>query len=296
MKSDLNTFIIANELEINSGEIHITKIIGKGAFGVVEKGIWRGTDIAIKVLQEKDLNISEFYTEIMILSKLHHPNILQLLGISFSEMPYSIIMEYMENGSLADHIKEKKFNYNNRLEVLKDISKGLAYLHHRKPDAIIHRDLKPSNILLTRSFKAKIADFGISCLRSNVNDETYELTGETGTYKWMAPEVMKHEFYNNKVDIFSFGMICYALFIDDPYIGLTLNSIFISISKGEVPLNMSKYKTKYLSYTLKNLILNTVTYDKNKRWDTLYMVNYCNNMMYNEDVKQMKNVCGCFNL
>ena len=296
MKDNLDNYVLSHELQINSSELHITNAIGKGQFGVVEKGLWRGTDIAIKILADNDvdINIDDFFKEIMILSRLHHPNILQLLGISFNNAPYSIIMEYMENGSLADHINSRKFGFNQRINVLKDISKGLAYLHNRKPNAIIHRDLKPSNILLSTSFKAKIADFGISCLKSNVIDDTYDLTGETGTYRWMAPEVMKCESYNNKVDIFSFGMVCYALFVEDPYRSLTLDIIFKSIKSDVVPLNTRLKKFKKLSNSLKDLIINTTIYEKEKRWDTLYLVNYCNSKISNNDFKKEYRNISCF--
>lgn len=274
------------EWEVNKNELIIEEILGKGSFGVVKKGQWRGTDVALKILQDENVDYTEFVIEMNILSRLHHPNILQLLGSSTTTSPYIIVMEYMKNNSLEK--QNGLLDYKQKLNILKDISRGLAYLHNRKPECIIHRDLKPSNILLTQSYKAKISDFGISCLQLNSN-ENYKMTGETGTYRYMAPEVLKHENYSCKVDIWSFGMILYYMFVDVPYRGLTVEYIINDIATNKLNLN-----DRYLSSSLKLVFTNCVKYDPKLRWDSLILVNYCNNEIHIEDEVAVKpKYCFC---
>ena len=276
------------EWEIQNTELDLKEQIGVGSFGIVKHAMWRGTDVAAKVLNSSNIDTTEFYTETNILSKLHHPNILQFLGSCTKQNPYMILMEYMINGSLHDYVNKnckKSLTYNMKIDIVKDIAKGLAYLHNRKPQCIIHRDLKPSNILLTASFKAKIADFGISSLQSKSN-EIYEMTGETGTYRFMAPEVMEHSNYSTKVDIWSFGMVIYNIFVEYPYNNLSINQIFHCIKTKKIPLK--KYT---LSYDLEILLENMLKLNADERWDSMYIVNYCNNdLIY----KKNKYVLKCF--
>ena len=166
-----NTFIRnlseQGEWEIFHSELDIRQVLGEGSFGIVRYATWRGTEVALKVINDKTIDTDEFNVEMMILSKLHHPNILQFLGSCTTKVPYIIVMEYMINDSLENNIN--KLDYGKKISIIKDISKGLAYLHNRKPHCIIHRDLKPSNILLTSSYRAKIADFGISSSSSQAS-------------------------------------------------------------------------------------------------------------------------------
>lgn len=273
------------EWEIEPEELSIGRVIGEGAFGVVRIARWRGTDVALKVINDKAIDMKEFDREIIIISKLHHPNILQFLGSCTQHVPYILVIEYMINGSLDYQLRVQGLNYDMKIDILKDISKGLAYLHNRKPQCIIHRDLKPSNVLLTTSFKAKIADFGISCLQ-NRSTEYYTMTGETGTYRYMAPEVMKHDDYNCKVDIWSFGMISYHMFVNIPFAHMNVEDICMYMAKNYVPLQTCRAKKD-----IKLLLDNTIIFDSKKRWDSLYLVNYCNNDLMYE--KKRKNIYEC---
>jgi len=273
------------EWEINKKELFIKETLGKGSFGVVKKGHWRGTEVALKILQDENVDYTEFIMEMNILSRLHHPNILQLLGSSTTTSPYIIVMEYMKNNNLEK--QNYLLNDEQKLDVLKDISRGLAYLHNRKPQCIIHRDLKPSNILLTQSYKAKIADFGISCLQVNSN-ESYKMTGETGTYRYMAPEVLKHQDYSCKVDIWSFGMILYYMFVDIPYREYKVDIIVEDIVTNNIILDVHN-----LSQALKIIFENCVKYNEKLRWDSLILVNYCNNDLCINNESSVKTNCFC---
>lgn len=258
------------EWEIPKDELVILERIGRGSFGVVKKGTWRGTDVAVKILMDGTVDHDEFVMEMDILSRLHHPNVLQLLGSSTASTPFVIVMEYMANNSLEK--QNKHISYEQKIHILRDISRGMAYLHNRKPHCIIHRDMKPSNILLSKSFKAKIGDFGISSLQQS-STENYRMTGETGTYIYMAPEVFKHQAYSCKVDIWSFGMILYYMFVDKPYAGYPLETVLRELAtSNSVRLNLEK-----LNPQLKTIFTHCVNYEPSSRWDSLILVNYCNN-------------------
>lgn len=267
---------VKGEWEISFDEMHVQEEIGTGTYSTVRYGTWRGTPVALKLIKDDDVNITELYKEMYILSKLHHPNILQIIGCSAKEPPLCLVLEYMPRGSLQSyvgHTSANKLTKEEKNRIVKDVSRGLAYLHYRKPDSIIHRDLKPSNILLTQSKSAKIADYGISCILSG-GSKPKEMTGETGTYRYMAPEVLKSEKnYDYKVDIWSFGMLVYAIYEDVPYKYQSMEEFMKQIT-SEHPT--SKLKLDRLESCITKLIVNTVQSDVKKRWDTIYLVQYCN--------------------
>ena len=226
------------------------KKIGAGNFGEVVHGRWRGTHVAVKVLKKMDLknetSVRELRTELAVCKTAHHPNVVQFLGAVTTQEPCLIVTELMQ-GSVADTFRECSLNPNRPLSMRKagdiclDICRGMAYLHGHRPRAIIHRDLKPENLLFTVSEKVKVGDFGLSKTLSAkrqaphrsssmdeedpdsaVDNEPYKMTGETGSYRYMAPEVYKHEAYGPKVDVYAFAMIAYQAFTNlQPFTGTT---------------------------------------------------------------------------
>lgn len=290
------------EWEVSMEELTIGEKIGQGAFGCVRSATWRGTEVAIKVLYDKNIDIQEFYMEMLILTRLHHPNILQVLGCCTTQIPYTMVLEHMPNGSLLRYVHNKGTHYgvltqNQKIEILKDMARGLAYLHNRRPYAIIHRDLKPSNILLTTSLKAKIADFGISSIKP-VADEFYQMTGETGTYRYMAPEVLRSEKYNCKVDIWSIGMLVYALFVQEPFLWCNEKEMFKELS-GLCPT--SRFCIDSMTPNVKQIFKRTTCTNPNERWDSMYLIQYCNIELKEDEgriqkKKKYKSYLKCFSI
>lgn len=259
------------EWSIQPSEIEVKEKLDGGTFATVFKGEWRGTDVALKVVHQDKVDTNEFVVEMDIISRLHHPNILQFLGActtSFS--PRLIVMEYMTNGTLET--KNKELSHVQKVLIAKDIARGLAYLHNRKPDCIIHRDLKPNNILLTASYKAKIADFGLSCLRPE-SSELYNMTSETGTYRYMAPEVLTHKPYNAKVDIWSFGVILFFMFQGVPHRGMNKKQIIHDV--GINPFGVH-FDVSHMTDDVRCIFKRCVEYEPRKRIDSLELVKQCN--------------------
>lgn len=219
-----------SEWEIPPWDIVIErdKLIGEGQFGKVYLANWKETLVVAKIMNEniksekKKLFINEFDN----LSKAHHPNIVQLLG--YIEDPFIIVMEYLPNKDLLYYINNKKLKYVQKINICLDILKGLNYIHTRRPQYIIHRDVKPQNIVLSKSGKAKISDFGLSKNlgynieeRNNKDIISYpsdiELTGNVGSKRYMSPEIKKNIKYNYKIDIWSAGIIFAELFENKRY-------------------------------------------------------------------------------
>jgi len=223
------------EWEIAPWELIIDtdKLLGHGNWANVYLAEWRKTTVVAKVLKNnldvhaKHLIIKEFNN----MTKMHHPNIVQLFG--YIEEPFVIVMEYFQNGDLYKNLN--KLSLKQKIKITNDIIKGIIYIHERKPIGLIHRDLKLRNILLTNSYTAKIGDFGLSTFAidniikttsnndlSNLecnrdNNEILDLTNNVGTERYMAPEIRTNN-YNNKVDIYSCGILLLELFTTKLYI------------------------------------------------------------------------------
>ncbi|KAG5059486.1 hypothetical protein JHK87_000515 [Glycine soja] len=229
--------------------------IGKGSFGEILKAHWRGTPVAVKrilpSLSDDRLVIQDFRQEVNLLVKLRHPNVVQFLGAVTDRKPLMLITEYLRGGDLHKYLKDKgalspstAINFGLDIASLiclwvplypsthfatvfdcaygflwcSDASRGMAYLHN-EPNVIIHRDLKPRNVLLVNSSAdhLKVGDFGLSKLiKVQSAHDVYKMTGETGSYRYMAPEVFKHRRYDKKVDVFSFAMILYEMLEGEP--------------------------------------------------------------------------------
>ncbi|XP_019464992.1 PREDICTED: serine/threonine-protein kinase STY46-like isoform X2 [Lupinus angustifolius] len=198
-----------NAWEIDASCLRYVKKIASGSFSDVYKGTYCNQDVAIKVLKNGNLNENiqrEFSREVYILRKIKHKNVIELIGACTIPSSLYIVTEYMSGGSMYDflHIQKAVLTLSSLLKVAIDVSEGLHCLHNH---GIIHRDLKSANLLMDGKGVVKIADFGVARLL----DPTGIMTAETGTYRWMAPEVIEHNPYSHKADIFSFGIILWEL-------------------------------------------------------------------------------------
>ncbi|KAK1260492.1 Serine/threonine-protein kinase EDR1 [Acorus gramineus] len=211
------------EIDPSELDFSASAVIGKGSFGEILRAFWRGTPVAVKrilpSLSDDRLVTQDFRHEVNLLVKLRHPNIVQFLGAVTERKPLMLITEYLRGGDLHQFLKEKgSLSPSMAINFALDIARGMAYLHN-EPNVIIHRDLKPRNVLLVNSNAdhLKVGDFGLSKLiRVQNTHDVYKMTGETGSYRYMAPEVFRHRKYDKKVDVFSFAMILYEMLEGDP--------------------------------------------------------------------------------
>ncbi|XP_048226899.1 serine/threonine-protein kinase STY46 isoform X2 [Ricinus communis] len=183
--------------------------IASGSHGDLYKGTFYTQDVAIKVLRTEHLNDKlrkEFAQEVYIMRKVRHKNVVQFIGACTRPPSLCIVTEFMCGGSMFDflHKQKQSLDLQSLLRVAIDVSKGMNYLHQNN---IIHRDLKAANLLMDENKVVKVADFGVA----RVEDQSGVMTAETGTYRWMAPEVIEHKPYGRKVDVFSFSIVLWEL-------------------------------------------------------------------------------------
>lgn len=164
--------------------------------------------------------------------KVRHKNVVQFIGACTKPPNLCILTEFMPGGSVYDFLHKQKgtFKFPSLLKVAIDISKGMNYLHQNN---IIHRDLKAANLLMDENEVVKVADFGVA----RVKAQSGVMTAETGTYRWMAPEVIEHRPYDHKADVFSFGVVLWELLTGKvPYDYLTpLQAAVGVVQKGLRP-------------------------------------------------------------
>lgn len=187
--------------------------IGEGGFGTVYKAqLEDGLMVAIKRAKKEQFeNLqTEFSSEVELLSKIDHRNLVKLLGFIDKGNERLIITEFVPNGTLREHLDGqhgKTLDFNQRLEIAIDVAHGLTYLHLYAEKQIIHRDVKSSNILLTESMRAKVADFGFARLGPMDSDRTHISTKVKGTVGYLDPEYMKTYQLTTKSDVYSFGIL-----------------------------------------------------------------------------------------
>ncbi|KAF3781391.1 Serine/threonine-protein kinase [Nymphaea thermarum] len=185
-----------------------------GRHSRIYHGIYKEKEVAVKIvsLPEEDdalaaLVEKQFNSEVSLLFGLKHPNIISFVAACKKPPIFCIITEYMSGGSLRKYLHQQEPHSLPMKLVLRlalDIARGMHYLHSR---GILHRDLKSENLLLGDNMCVKVADFGISCLESQCDD----VKGFMGTYRWMAPEMIKERQHTKKVDVYSFGIVFWEI-------------------------------------------------------------------------------------
>lgn len=200
--------------ELEQATSGFTEELGRGAFGTVFKGTLADNQkvVAVKRLENvSDTEHKEFQAEMEVIGKTHHRNLIRLLGYCQDGSKRLLVYEYMSNGSLADILftQEKHLTWIERINIARDIARGLLYLHEECETQIIHCDIKPQNILMDAQFLAKISDFGLAKLLKQ--DQTRTYTGIRGTKGYVAPEWYRKLPVTVKADVYSFGIVLFEL-------------------------------------------------------------------------------------
>lgn len=201
-----------SECEIPWEDLVIGERIGLGSYGEVYRADWNGTEVAVKKFLDQDFYgdaLDEFRSEVRIMRRLRHPNIVLFMGAVTRPPNLSIVSEYLPRGSLYKilHRPGCQIDEKRRIKMAIDVAKGMNCLHTSVP-TIVHRDLKSPNLLVDNNWTVKVCDFGLSRLKHS----TFLSSKSTaGTPEWMAPEVLRNEQSNEKCDVYSFGVILWEL-------------------------------------------------------------------------------------
>ena len=185
--------------------------LGEGSSGFILRGRWCGQMVAVKrVRVDGATRAASFLREVSVSARLRHPNVLPFYGACLAPPDACLILTHLcEGGTVKDWLHPSDPSVeppalSRRLRVAWDISRGMSYLASRDPP-IVHRDLKPGNVFLATDNRAVIADLGLA-RAPPPRDSDEIMTGETGTYLYMAPEVIRHERYDSAADAWSFGV------------------------------------------------------------------------------------------
>ncbi|KAL9389914.1 hypothetical protein Peur_018519 [Populus x canadensis] len=249
------------EWEIDLSKLDIRHEVAHGTFGTVYRGTYDNQDVAVKLLDWGEDGMAtaaetmavraSFQQEVAVWHKLDHPNVTKFVGASMGTLNLKIpaknpsddninlparaccvVVEYLPGGTLKQYLirnSRKKLAFKVVIQLALDLSRGLSYLHSKK---IVHRDVKTENMLLDSHKTLKIADFGVARIEAQ---NPCEMTGETGTLGYMAPEVLDGKPYNRRCDVYSFGICLWEIYCCDmPYPDLS----FADVSSAVVRQNL----------------------------------------------------------
>jgi len=226
MESDISTALADMSLDADqtfeSSQVILGDEIGDGSFTKVyacdvQRSPGVDVDAVAKIMhQPTQENMADLVNECILWSRLEHPHIVSFLGACATSSEIWLILERFHGGSLDKHLERKlqtaaePMSASCMLDAMNQIAAGMEFLHGLEPP-VLHRDLKSGNILMSDAIGSRLAigDFGIA--RYQALDTSVAMTAETGSYRWMAPEVIRHEVYDKRCDVYSFAMIVVEL-------------------------------------------------------------------------------------
>ncbi|PWA73773.1 serine-threonine/tyrosine-protein kinase catalytic domain-containing protein [Artemisia annua] len=202
------------ELAMATDGFSEANLLGQGGFGYVHRGVLpNGKEVAVKQLKTgSGQGEREFQAEVEIISRVHHKHLVSLVGYCMTGAQRLLVYEFVPNNTMEFHLHGKNrpvMEFPTRLRIALGAAKGLAYLHEDCHPKIIHRDIKAANILLDFNFEAKVADFGLAKITSEV--ATHVSTRVMGTFGYLAPEYAASGKLTDKSDVFSFGVMLLEL-------------------------------------------------------------------------------------
>ncbi|KNA22976.1 hypothetical protein SOVF_028980 isoform B [Spinacia oleracea] len=266
------------EWEIDLSKLELKHLVAHGTYGSVYRGTYDDQDVAVKLLDWGEDGIATatdsaslraaFQQEVAVWQKLDHSNVTKFVGASMGtsnlklpgknssqDAPRSlssrvccVVVEYIPGGTLKQYLirnRRKKLAFKVVIQLALDLARGLSYLHSKK---IVHRDVKTENMLLDYEKTVKIADFGVARVEAQ---NPRDMTGATGTYGYMAPEVLDGQPYDHKCDVYSYGICLWEVYCCAmPYSELS----FSEVSSAVVARNLRPQIPRCCPNSLANIM------------------------------------------
>ncbi|KAE9613539.1 putative protein kinase TKL-Pl-4 family [Lupinus albus] len=233
----------AEEWTVDLSKLFLGVRFAYGAHSRLYRGMYKEESVAVKIIRVPDDDENgtlasrlekQFIREVTLLSRLHHPNVIKFIAACRKPSVYCVITEYLSEGSLRAYLRKlerETVSLQKLIVFALDIARGMEYIHSQ---GVVHRDLKPENVLINDDGHLIIADFGIAC------EEAYcdLLVDDPGTYRWMAPEMIKRKSHGRKVDVYSFGLILWEMLTGTtPYEDMTpIQAAFAVVNKNSRPV------------------------------------------------------------
>ena len=201
-------------------DMKLGAVINQGGFSVVQQALWRGTEVAVKLIVDPVITqqlMDEFENEVKMLSYLRHPNTILLMAVNNSPPHLAVATELATRGSVFEllHRSREAVTPDLLMSVARQVAHVFAFYH---ASGVVHRDLKSMNVLLDDHFTVKICDFGLARFTHELNKGTMQFSG---TPSYMAPELFRKQAIDAKVDVYAFGTLLWEMFSRQvPYDGM----------------------------------------------------------------------------
>ncbi|KAL6137574.1 hypothetical protein ACLB2K_062864 [Fragaria x ananassa] len=192
-----------------------SRLLGHGTYGSVYYGLLHEQEVAIKRMTVT--KTKEFLAEVKVLCRVHHSNLVELIGYAATDDELFLIYEYAQKGSLKSHLHDPQnkgqtsLSWIMRVQIALDAARGLEYIHEHTKAHYVHRDIKTSNILLDGTFRGKISDFGLAKLVGKTGEGEATVTKVVGTYGYLAPEYLSDGRATTKIDTYAFGVVLFEI-------------------------------------------------------------------------------------
>ncbi|XP_012946794.1 tyrosine-protein kinase CSK isoform X2 [Aplysia californica] len=208
-------------------DVELGELIGKGDFGDVYKGTYRGQPVAAKQLKDRERGGQSFLQEASVMTSLRHENLVKLIGVVLGETIF-LVTEFMGKGSLVEYLRTRGRNVITKKDQINFATDTCSAMNYLESKSLVHRDLAARNVLVHDDGTAKVSDFGLAKFGD------FSLSSQRFPIKWTAPESLRNNIFTNKSDMWSFGVLLWETYSFGrvPYPRIPLADVVMHVERG----------------------------------------------------------------